>query len=160
MKEVARGSARCLCPVPYAKDYAVYIHNTPQMRIGVRGRGFDAGGGKEGAGKEIGEIQTGSRQTESRQTGSRQTGSRQTGSRQTGSRHTGSRHTGSRQTGSRHTGPRQTGSRQTGPDRPVQTAQFRPTRWGRSGANRAPPAWDAISSMKMSAALHENASQK
>ena len=64
------------------------LHNTPQMRIGVRGRGFDAGAGKEGAGKEIGEIQTGSRQTESRQTGSRQTRSRQTGSRQTGSRQT------------------------------------------------------------------------
>ena len=43
----------------------------PQMRMGVRGRGFDAGAGKEGAGKEIGEIQTGSRQTESRQTGPR-----------------------------------------------------------------------------------------
>ena len=76
--------------------------------------------------------QTGSRQTESRQTRSRQTVSRQTGSRQTGSRHTGTK----------QTGPRLTGSRQTGPDRPVQTDQFRPTRWGRSDANRAPPAWE------------------
>ena len=33
-------------------------------------------------------------------------------------------------------------SRQTGPDRPVQTDQSRPTRWGRSDENRAPPAWE------------------
>ena len=91
------------------------------MRIGVRGRGFDAGGGKEDAAKEIGEIQTGSRQTESRQTESRPTGSRETGSRRTGSRQTGP---------------------ETGPDRSVQTDQSRPTRWGRSDENRAPPAWE------------------
>ena len=117
------------------------LQYTPQMRIGVRGRGFDAGGGKEGAGEEIEEIQTDRIQTDGIQTDQIQTDRIQTDRIQTDRIQTDR-------------------SRQTGPDRPVQTDQSRPTRWGRSDENRTPPAWERNFVKKMSATLHGSAFQK